>query len=606
MRKNRVWIFFHRLAVKWMFLVAIVVLPINVLTLIMANMMNNAYQDNIAASYKARLNMYCKQLEAEFSAVQNMVADFLTSENVGKLDHGSGEDPAVEVTRFKRNLTRENAWCRYPGLCGVWDKERDIVHIFHERRTYSRDEEEAAKEMLRMGYDGGLEKGEWVFAAGGGEGYIAQLLDFKRFGIAVMVDAEAILEEYYGLFEENHNILCLADGEGRIRAKYSAEGMEIVEDEMNMDAFLADGSKVVFSQAVEVDGFQLVQVCDKQVLMHHLPTILGIIYALAIVCLVCLPLVCIFSVRLVIRPLIRLVGGMRKLESGDLHYHLEGKTGTTELEYLFLSFNHMVDKLNDMVIASYEREIVKLQTESINMRLTVNQHMLLNFLNTIYSLSLVGKNEEIGDFSLLLMKYFRYVLRQDGGLVTMAEEMEFVQDYLKLQGMRFPDSFTYVYYMEDEVGKVKIPQLLIENFAENAVKYGLVMGSEIEIVVNARLENGKLICSVCDTGNGIKADVLEKIRKGQVIEDSVGKHIGIWNCRRRLQYYYGNDFTLEITSAQGEGTQVWMELPLEPVDSEKAAMALHNANIFESQAPHQGKRSAEAGEEYEDESTDCR
>ncbi len=579
MKKKRIWIFFHRLVVKWMLLVAMVVLPINVLTLIMANMMNNAYQDNITSSYRAQLNMYCGQLESEFSIVQNMIADFLTSENVSKLDHSSGEDPAVEVTGFKRKLTRENAWCRYPGLCGVWDKERDIMYLFHERRTYSRNEEENAQEILRMGYGGGLEKGEWVFAADGHKGYIVQLLDFKRFGVAVMVDAGAILEEYFTLFEENHFILCLADGEGRIRVRYSAEGLEIVEDGSDMEALMADGSKVVFSQAVEVDGFQLVQVCDRQALMHHLPAILGVIYALAIICLVCLPLVCLFSVRLVVRPLIRLVGGMQKLESGELDYHLEGKTGTVELEYLFLSFNHMVDKLNDLVIASYEREIVKLQTESINLRLTVNQHMLLNFLNTIYSLSLVGKNEEIGDFSKLLMKYFRYVLRQDGGLVTVAEEMEFVQDYLKLQGMRFPDSFTFVYYMDDDAGEVRIPQLLIENFAENAVKYGLVMGSEIEIVVNVRLENGRLICSVCDTGNGIKGDVLENIRKGQVIEDSVGKHIGIWNCRRRLQYYYGEDFTLDITSVQGEGTQVWMDLPMEPMDSEEAAMAIHNVSV---------------------------
>lgn len=580
MKKKKIWIFFHRLAVKWMFLIAIVVLPINVLTLIMANMMNSAYQDNIMASYTAQLNMYCEHLEMEFSVVQNMIADFMTSENVSRLDHGSGDDSAVDVTRFKQKLTGENVWCRYPGLCGVWDKERDIVHIFQESRSYSRDEEEAAREMLRMGYEGGLEQGGWVFAVGGHRGYVAQLLEFKQFGIAVMVDAESILEEYYGLFEGNHFSLCLADGNGRIRARYGAEGLEIVEDGSNVEALMEDGSKVVFSQEVEVDGFRLVQVCDRQALMHHLPAILSIIYVLAVLCLVCLPLVCIFSVRLVVRPLIRLVGGMRKLESGDLHYHLEGKTGTAELEYLFLSFNHMVDKLNDMVIASYEREIVKLQTESINLRLTVNQHMLLNFLNTIYSLSLVGKNEEIGNFSQLLMKYFRYVLRQDGGLVTVAEEMEFVQDYLKLQGMRFPDSFTFVYYMDDEAGGVRIPQLLIENFAENAVKYGLVMGSEIEIVVNIRLEGDRLICSVCDTGNGIKADVLGKIRDGRPIEDSVGKHIGIWNCRRRLQYYYGDDFTLDITSAPGEGTQVWMNLPLEPMEREEAAMAIHNADTF--------------------------
>ena len=39
-------------------------------------------------------------------------------------------------------------------------------------------------------------------------------------------------------------------------------------------------------------------------------------------------------------------------------------------------------------------------------------------------------------------------------------------------------------------------------------------------------------------------------------------HIGIWNCRKRLKIFYGEDAEMTISSAVGEGPQVWMKLPI--------------------------------------------
>jgi sensor histidine kinase YesM len=202
------------------------------------------------------------------------------------------------------------------------------------------------------------------------------------------------------------------------------------------------------------------------------------------------------------------------------------------------------------------------------MRLQVNQHMLLNFLNTVYSLSRMGKNDEVSDFTQLLMKYFRYVLRQNIALVPIREEMQFVNDYLKLQRVRFRDCFVSVYQMDEEAKDVLIPQLLLQNFVENSIKYGLVMGSEIEILINIRREGEKVCISICDTGNGMERGVVEKLQEGEIVEDKNGKHVGIWNCLRRLRYYYGEHFNFRITSEIGGGTQIWMELPSEPLKTE--------------------------------------
>lgn len=228
-----------------------------------------------------------------------------------------------------------------------------------------------------------------------------------------------------------------------------------------------------------------------------------------------------------------------------------------------------------MVTESYVKEIERLKTDSINIRLQVNQHMLLNFLNTIYSLSCTGKTKQVSEFTLLLMDYFRYVLRQDIGLVTIKEEMQFVRDYLKLQKIRFPDSFHCVYAVEEGADELRIPQLLIQNFVENTIKYGLILGKEIEILINVRTEDERLILSICDTGNGMQKERARQLQRGEIIEDRNGKHIGIWNCKRRLKYYYGEQQKMTVTSSPNEGTQVWIEMLKEPLEKEEAAYKVH-------------------------------
>lgn len=301
-----------------------------------------------------------------------------------------------------------------------------------------------------------------------------------------------------------------------------------------------------------------------------------LLYALCIICFVTTPLIWLIAKRLVVNPVRDLCLGMEEVEGGNLEYQMEGETGSYQMDFLYYSFNHMVEELHYMVTESYEKEIEKLRTDAINIRLQVNQHMLLNFLNTVYSLSRAGKKDEVEEFTLLLMNYFRYVLRQDIGLVTIREEMHFVEDYLKLQKIRFPESFHLVYSIEDGAAELLIPQLLIENFVENTIKYGLVMGKEIGILINIRTDGEKLILSICDTGNGMPKERAERLQRGEIVEDQTGKHIGIWNCRRRLKYYYGEQQEMTITSSPNQGTQIWMQMLKEPLQREDAAYRIHH------------------------------
>jgi len=89
------------------------------------------------------------------------------------------------------------------------------------------------------------------------------------------------------------------------------------------------------------------------------------------------------------------------------------------------------------------------------------------------------------------MKYFQYALRKDSPLVTVEEEINFLKDYLRLQKIRFPGKFTTVSAVDEKAKQMMIPQLLIQGFVENAVKYALSDERTIEILITVAVVFGQ-------------------------------------------------------------------------------------------------------------------
>ena len=230
---------------------------------------------------------------------------------------------------------------------------------------------------------------------------------------------------------------------------------------------------------------------------------------------------------------------------------------------LYAEFNAMAQEVQ----ASYEKDVKMLETEMDNLRLQVNPHMLLNSYNMIYALAQSKNYEVIQDYTLCLVDYFRYVLRRGQKLVAVEQELQFVDNFIRIQRIRFPGRFSYVYQAEKDCLNAQIPPLLIENFVENAIKYALEPGKPIEIVVSVYKEETdegkeKLHITITDTGSGIRPEVLEKLKNREPYIDEAGqKHIGIYNCFRRIELFYGEEGDIHFTSGQGRGTQIYLIVP---------------------------------------------
>lgn len=108
-----------------------------------------------------------------------------------------------------------------------------------------------------------------------------------------------------------------------------------------------------------------------------------------------------------------------------------------------------------------------------------------------------------------------------------------------------------------------IPPLIIQNFAENAIKYSISMQKKISIYVLVEFyEDNKMRIRIADTGKGLSPKVLEAIgrfRETHVYQDALG--IGIQNAIERLEILYQGIPKIRFYNSASGGATIDIIMP---------------------------------------------
>jgi two-component system sensor histidine kinase YesM len=139
--------------------------------------------------------------------------------------------------------------------------------------------------------------------------------------------------------------------------------------------------------------------------------------------------------------------------------------------------------------------------------------------------------------------------------------------YLLICKMRYGDAFTFTIEMEPAILQAKIKKILLQPLLENCVKYGLKRDTQDNLLsVRGRREDGEIVLSVSDSGEGMDGERLQAVRagmKGEEAGEEAGS-FGLRNLYSRLAFAYGDRFSMEIESIRGQGTTVTLRLPGTP------------------------------------------
>lgn len=224
-----------------------------------------------------------------------------------------------------------------------------------------------------------------------------------------------------------------------------------------------------------------------------------------------------------------------------------------------------LELVKEMEIRSELEKALK-DSEIKSLQSQMNPHFLFNVLNTIARLALLEDAPTTQEIVFSFSELLRYTLKKNStNQVHLMDEIQYIENYLKIQSIRLGDRLEYKIDMEEELKDIMVPFMILQPLVENAINHGIEKnkkGGAIEIMVYKL--NDKVVIKVKDNGIGISKERLSTIwnenRRNKRNVYSTG--IGVNNVRKRLAYYFGDEFTFDIYSRVNEGTKVKIQLPI--------------------------------------------
>lgn len=186
--------------------------------------------------------------------------------------------------------------------------------------------------------------------------------------------------------------------------------------------------------------------------------------------------------------------------------------------------------------AQLERSLADAKLHALELQL--QPHFLFNTLNSIAGLVRTNHKDQAITMVAGLADLLRYSLDHAGRQrVSLAEEMDMLERYLRIEQARFADRLSIRLDMADDARRAAVPMLMLQPLAENAVRHGIARSAAAgAIEVTARRAGDRLRIRMHNTG---------------ALEAGYVEGIGLTNTKQRLAALHGESATLSLTTLDG-------------------------------------------------------
>jgi tetratricopeptide (TPR) repeat protein len=236
--------------------------------------------------------------------------------------------------------------------------------------------------------------------------------------------------------------------------------------------------------------------------------------------------------------------------------------------------HELVEKELNLQKLESERAKSELQQQATELemhalRSQMNPHFIFNSLNSINRFILQNNKTQASEYLTKFSRLVRLILQNSqSSLVSLESELEALQLYLELESVRFNHHFHFNIRVDDsiDVSALKVPPLIIQPYAENAIWHGLMHKEEKgHLLIELYEEEDMLYCKIADDGVGRKKAV-ELKSKSVSTHKSMGMQITA-NRIAMLQKANASSTEIKITDltlADGTtgGTEVLLKIPV--------------------------------------------
>lgn len=359
------------------------------------------------------------------------------------------------------------------------------------------------------------------------------------------------------IFNETGDLIYAVKGEehsGTFQKLSAHKGKGLVEDAENY----------YLISEIPNPGWTMVGILPQITVSQNMWSIMFIFIILILlgVCMLCL--IIIPMTRSITVPLTQLSVGIKKVAEGDLETRVTVNSAD-EIGIMTERFNQMVMDIKRLLKENVDKEK---QERAIEMKLLmteINPHFIYNTLDTVIYLGRRAGASDVVRVTRLFISILQYNIRiQPYHRVCIQEEENYIRNYLEILSYRYNYQIRLLWECEEGLSACLIHQMLIYPLVENSVYHGIMPKcADGSVCVKIQEENGRLEVTVQDDGVGMSRE-RQKALESHLAEEGgqySGDHIGLKNVNMRLKLLYGNDYSLQLDSIEGQGTKFAFYLP---------------------------------------------
>ncbi|EOS37343.1 hypothetical protein C808_03321 [Lachnospiraceae bacterium M18-1] len=294
----------------------------------------------------------------------------------------------------------------------------------------------------------------------------------------------------------------------------------------------------------------LVHVISSSKIVGSANAIANIIVAFLFLSLSIMIIATSISAKHITRPLYQLKENIIRVGEGERNIPVS--YDDSEIGSIGRVFQQMVqeklllkEKVTQTELKNKEAELQLLQSQ-------MNPHFLYNTLDSLYWMAIIHETEDIAEMARALSEIFRISLSKGKDIITVQEEITFIEDYLTIQDMLYDGRFSIRMQVDESIRNFYIPKLLLQPFVENAIIHGLAPKSGTGMIGIKGMFSDSLVQFVI-SDNGVGTDNCHAMEKGYAIR----------NVKERLELYYGEKARLTLESLPGQGTTVKIYIPVD-------------------------------------------
>lgn len=173
------------------------------------------------------------------------------------------------------------------------------------------------------------------------------------------------------------------------------------------------------------------------------------------------------------------------------------------------------------------------KTKQLVLSRQLNPHFIHNSLGAIQNFVFKEDKIEANKYITLLSELIRKIFESSQKeIITIKEEIEMLEEYLKIELMRFNNRFKYSIKLDDEIVNNKISPSFLQPIVENSIWHGLMhKDGDGEVKIEIKKENkNRIKCIIEDNGIG-----REKSREMNKTKQILKKSNGIELTKKRLE-----------------------------------------------------------------------